>query len=175
MGTWVESAACRWLADHGFPECERLPLAGAHDRGDLRLAREPLVIAECKRAQRGVRLGTWMHELVEEVGNAGAAFGLLIAKQRGAGNQRVDRWFAAMPLGDAAALDPRVLGAKELSIMKLNSEYVPALATSGLPPEFLVTRGPAANGVRQPGIAVGTLGGFQQLMLNAGIGVGDGG
>ena len=142
MGTAVETAAVTWLRDNGCLDAERLALAGKDDKGDIRIWREPeLVIAECKRAQLGVKLGPWMREVEVEVRNAGAAFGLLIAKQRGAGDRSVARWVAAM---DFDQFMPRLLAYREIlyrrmsvapdfrvvmwSPTKINSEYVPLLA-----------------------------------------------
>lgn len=96
MGTAVETAAVLWLLDNGFPRAERLALAGKADRGDIRLQILPTIIAECKRAQRGVQLTPWMRELAAETKNASAAYGLLIAKQKGVGDRNVARWVAAM-------------------------------------------------------------------------------
>lgn len=97
MGTFVETAIATWLRDNGFPNATRLPLAGNKDIGDLELCREPgRIIAECKRAHRGVQLRPWFRELSIEMLNARADTGLLIMKQVGVGDTRVGQWLTAM-------------------------------------------------------------------------------
>lgn len=104
-GTWVETQTVRYARRVGFPESERLALAGANDRGDVRLTTNPLVVVECKYAggTAGVKLKPWMDELAAEVDNAGAAFGLLVAKQKGYGETRVGEWFAACTMDHFAS------------------------------------------------------------------------
>lgn len=145
MGTAVESAAVHHLATNGFPSAERLSLAGANDRGDIRLRTNPVIIAECKRAQRGVRLTPWMRELDDEVDNAAARYGLLIAKQRGAGDRSVGRWFTVMRewqyhhltglirtfgpcnVPGNPSVNPALLRLSEISPMQINNHLVPSL------------------------------------------------
>jgi hypothetical protein len=140
MGTAVETGAVNWLAHNGFPDAERLPLAGASDRGDIRLQSNPLIIAECKRAKLGVHLKPWMRELATEVSNAKADAGILIAAQRGVGVARAGLWFAAMSFesfrcivaADSTLGGERVMvGCEFLSPVKLNSSYVPFLRLGG--------------------------------------------
>lgn len=142
-GTEVETASVRWLLDNGFKQAERLALAGAADRGDVRLQTLPTVIAECKRAQRGVKLTPWMRELAVEMKNAGAETGLLIAKQKGVGDKNVARWVSAMWYDDflplfmthvenstkreSKAIPEDWLGTQSCSPTKINSEYIPML------------------------------------------------
>lgn len=134
MGTAVETAACNWLRNYGFPNTERLALAGAADRGDLRLQLDPVVIAECKRAQLGLKLTPWMKELEVEIANAGAVTGLLIAKQKGAGNRSVHRWVSAMShehllhvLNGCRVMHgvPPWVRIEKYSPMLINSAYIP--------------------------------------------------
>lgn len=132
QGTAVETAAVIWLRDYGFPRTRRVTLSGSCDQGDLLLRTRPTVIAECKRAQRGVQLTPWMREVDTEVTNSEAAFGLLIAKQRGAGDRSVSRWFAAMRLAAFEALvqlagDPPWVDVVSWSPVRINSLYVPRL------------------------------------------------
>lgn len=96
-GTSVETALVNYLKGAGFPNARRKPLTGALDQGDVDLTVHPLIIAECKYAsgKPGVKLTEWMRELDTEVTNAGAIFGLLVAKQSGAGDQSVGRWVTA--------------------------------------------------------------------------------
>ena len=138
MGTEVETASVRHLAINGFPRAERVALAGANDRGDVRLRIDPVIVAECKRAQRGVLLTPWMKELDTEAYNSGARYGLLIAKQRGAGERSVGRWFTAMrewhyrDLVNHVTLlqpsvDPMLMQLQNLSPMHVNNGLVPSL------------------------------------------------
>lgn len=96
-GTSVETALVNYLRIAGFPDARRKPLTGALDQGDVDLTVHPLVIAECKYAsgKTGVKPTEWMRELDVEVNNAGATFGLLVAKQAGAGDQSIGRWVTA--------------------------------------------------------------------------------
>lgn len=145
QGTAVESAAVSWFAQNGFPETERRVLHGSTDLGDLRIRRDPVIIVECKRAmgQGGVKLTPWMRETVTETVNARAAYGILAAKQRGAGSKKVARWFSAMTYdsfmdlathGGRYRFDQTFVGRigpdlVEVSPVKVNSEYVPTLTS----------------------------------------------
>lgn len=146
QGTAVETAAATWLRENGFPETERLALCGAQDKGDLRLSRSPLVIAECKRGKRGVRLTPWMRELRVEIQNAGAEAGILISDQPGAGARRVEKWFSAMDYsqfvylsgGDAESVYVDLV---QVSPMRMNSDYVPLLVGDRAPLAVTYTPG----------------------------------
>lgn len=137
MGTEIETAAVRWLAGHGFPAACRLALAGASDIGDIELRRDPRIIAEVKRAQRGVQLKPWLREMDVEVEHAGAQFGILIMKQRGCGTGRAGRFVTAMRYPQWRQLSDRHLangGRHSIghwSPMKINSEYLPMIAGPG--------------------------------------------
>lgn len=132
QGTKVETAAAVWLRENGFPETERLAPCGSQDKGDLRLNRYPLVIAECKRGKKGIQLTPWMRELRAEMLNAGAVAGILISDQPGVGIRRVEKWFSAMDYTQfrflvqaaGAEMPPDLV---EVSPMKINGEYVPTL------------------------------------------------
>lgn len=193
MGTAVETAAVRWLVDNGFKQAERLPPAGAADRGDIRLQVSPIIIAECKRAQRGVQLTPWMRELAVEMKNAGAETGLLIAKQKGVGDKNVARWVSAMRFDDflplfmkhvesASKRESRDipedwLGTQNWSPTKINSEYIPMLTcrevrTKSQPSgwsdvPFAVTYTP---GHPDQNMVVGPLEQFVSLLRQAGYG-----
>lgn len=198
MGTAVETAAVLWLLDNGFPRAERLALAGALDRGDVRLQILPTVIAECKRAQRGVQLTPWMRELKQEKVNSGAEYGLLIAKQKGCGDKNVARWVTAMwwedfhPIFDhhldeaSPRLGPKWSGGKvpddwylteQWSPTKINTTYVPMLTAR----EHRLRSAPSGWGrvpfavTYTPGypdqrMVVGPLEQFVALMLRFGLG-----
>lgn len=103
-GTAAETAALRWLREHGFPWTERLALSGIHDRGDLSLLPGCAVIAEVKNhataatGQPGDAVLTkWMAETERERNNAGADHAALIVKRKGTTD--VGRWFCYLPLG----------------------------------------------------------------------------
>lgn len=102
-GTAAETAALRWLREHGFPWTERLTLAGIHDRGDLSLLPGCAVIAEVKNTKQGATgqppakvLHDWMRQTETERVNAQADTAALIVKR--GGTTDVGRWFAYLPL-----------------------------------------------------------------------------
>lgn len=131
LGTGVETAAVTWMRSNGFRDAERLPLSGALDRGDIRVCADPLVVAECKRGKRGIKLTPWMRELRREIDNAGASLGILVSDPPGLGVRRVGQWFAAVDHSSFIKLcDGRVtlpFSIQDISPVKLNSEYVPLL------------------------------------------------
>ena len=189
MGTAVESAAASWLHLNGFPSAERLALAGANDRGDIRLQRYPTIIAECKRAQRGVQLGPWMREVEIEKANANARFGLLIAKQAGVGDRRVGRWVTAMHFEDfyyllarsntlrREAADGPLFETVDWSPMKINSGYVPLLSGARTQPRSWQNSRPLVpfattymTGDRGTRFAVGPLKQFTTMLQELGYG-----
>jgi hypothetical protein len=178
MGTAVESAAVRHLQANGYPDAERIVLHGSADHGDILLRRRPTIVAECKRAQRGVQLGPWIDELVSEKVNAAAEFGLLIMKQKGAGDKRIGCWATAMPadwfmpmmeranhfsLTNSEIL-PRVVS--EWQIGRINSVYVPDLVKAyPVVPRFIVGNSPGRPDRR---FVVGRLASFLHLMSDLG-------
>lgn len=117
-GTKVETTLVNYLKDAGFPDARRKPPTGSLDKGDVDLTVHPLIIAECKYASgtHGVKLTQWMRELDAEVTNSGATFGLLVAKQAGAGDKAVGRWVAACSVNHYAQISaispimPRPMG-----------------------------------------------------------------
>lgn len=193
MGTAVETAAVRWFEQNGFPEAERIALRGNADRGDIRLQKLPTVIVECKRAQLGVQLTPWMRELAVEMANAGAETGMLVAKQRGAGDKTVCRWVAAMWFNNFMPLYERHMGSaskretkeipedwfilEQVSPTKINSTYIPTFISndnrtrsrpsgwSRIP--FAITYTP---GHPDQQMVVGPLEQFVALLLGAGYG-----
>lgn len=96
-GTSVETGLVRFAVENGFPLAERIPLHGANDRGDVRLGLDPLIVAECKWAMRGIQPVPWLGELEREIVNHGAEIGVLVCKQRGVGNARIGSWVAITP------------------------------------------------------------------------------
>jgi len=77
-----------------FPEVERLPTEGQHDRGDLGHV-GPWAI-ECK-AERAINLAGYMDEAVREAGNAGKPYPVVFVKRR---NRRVGDGYAVMRIDD---------------------------------------------------------------------------
>jgi hypothetical protein len=139
-GTAVESAAVLHLIANGFPDAERRSLAGSADRGDILVRRRPCIVAECKYANRGVQVTPWMREVNIETANAGASYGFLIAKQKGAGDRKVGRWVAAMheaafrhlvQTAHDRSVFPPLYEPGEVSPVHVNSHYVPMLAARG--------------------------------------------
>lgn len=95
-GTRMETRAKRFLRDNGWPWCDRQPLRGNRDHGDLTVSRQPLIIAEVKYRDRPVsqqQLADWMDETDKEAANANADLGVLIVARKGV---QVGSWHAAM-------------------------------------------------------------------------------
>lgn len=100
-GTQAESWSVEYLQSNGFPYAERIALAGAADKGDVKVC--PGVIAEVKNCKT-LSLPAWFAELAAEVGNANAKHGFLIAKPDGIGRTRVGQWWAGMTVEGFSAL-----------------------------------------------------------------------
>lgn len=99
-GTRRETAAARWLAAHGWPECERQPLRGNRDQGDLIVSRAPRIIAEVKTRKGTISTGQiteWLQETETEAVHAGADLAVLVVARHGV---RVPSWDAYMPAAD---------------------------------------------------------------------------
>lgn len=126
-GTMVETALVNYLKEAGFPDARRKPLTGALDQGDVDLTVHPTIIAECKYASRGVKLTQWMRELKVETINADAAFGLLVAKQFGAGDQSVGRWVAACTISHYALIS------KVAPVLPRPADLWPSCAGTAIP------------------------------------------
>jgi hypothetical protein len=80
-GTRWESLVVSFLRDHGFPWADRIPMAGAKDRGDVTLGpASPIIEA------KNLKQDEWAKALDEanrEAHNAGAPFGVVWAHRRG--------------------------------------------------------------------------------------------
>lgn len=99
----------RQIADHlawrlRDDRIDRMPLHGAHDRGDIAGVRcaAGKVVIECKQYGGRLQPGPWVEEAHVEAGNADAAVGVVIAKRRGTTNP--DDQFALMTVRDLVAL-----------------------------------------------------------------------
>lgn len=100
-GTEAESWSVEYLCSNGFPYAERIALAGAKDKGDVKVC--PGVIAEVKNCVT-LKLPQWFSELGDEIANANAKHGFLIIKPSGIGRTRVGEWWAGMTVEGFAAL-----------------------------------------------------------------------
>lgn len=94
-GTAAESAVVSFLRTRGFPYAERLALQGGKDRGDI--TGIPGIVVEVKNTAT-YTFSSWIREATVEKANAGADFGVVVAKPRLIGVTRVGMWMAAMTL-----------------------------------------------------------------------------
>jgi hypothetical protein len=100
-GTAAESAVVSFLRTAGFPYAERLALQGGKDRGDI--TGIPGVVIEVKAVQE-YAFNQWLTEARVERDNAGADFGLVVAKPRLVGTAKTGQWYALMYSFDYLAL-----------------------------------------------------------------------
>lgn len=100
-GTAGESAVVAYLRTAGFPYAERLALQGGKDRGDI--TGIPGIVIEVKACQE-YSFNGWLKEALVERDNAGADFGLVVAKPRLVGTTRTGEWYALMYAYDYLAL-----------------------------------------------------------------------
>ena len=83
----------RYLQDNGFIHAERRALHGINDKGDI--TGIPGVVIEVKNHAK-LTLAEWVKELQQEMVNANADFGFVVAKKKGTTNPA--EWYAVMPL-----------------------------------------------------------------------------
>ena len=100
IGTSAETAVKRWLQDDGWPDCERRPLAGNRDEGDLTVCRSPLIIAEVKAGATADKasdnlIREWLEQTETERANAGAELAVLVVRRF---RRPVGAWDAWMPM-----------------------------------------------------------------------------
>lgn len=100
-GTAGESAVVAYLRTAGFPYAERLALQGGKDRGDI--TGIPGIVIEVKAVQE-YAFNAWLTEARVERDNAGADFGIVVAKPRLVGTTRTRHWYALMYAFDYLAL-----------------------------------------------------------------------
>lgn len=100
-GTAAESAVVSFLRTQGFPHAERLALSGSADRGDI--TGVPGIVFEVKAVQEYAFNG-WLKEARVERDNAGADFGIVVAKPRMVGTTRTGKWYGLMYAYDYLAL-----------------------------------------------------------------------
>ena len=122
IGTAAESAVTRYAQDNGFPDAERVALAGMLDRGDVRLCRG--VIVEVKSGEAAVTasdrlIGEWLDETEAERVNAGASVGILVTKRRAVGHARAGQWWAHVRMAELRVLGwaPMAAGLTERQVI----------------------------------------------------------
>jgi len=97
-GTKAENNVVAYLKEF-FPYVERRALAGINDKGDV--AGIPGVVIEVKDHAK-ITLSEWLKELEQEIANADASTGAVVAKKRG--TLDVGDWYAVMPVSEWVAL-----------------------------------------------------------------------
>lgn len=100
-GTTAEVAVVSFLRKSGWPHAERLALQGKLDKGDV--TGSPGLVWEVKNYAVS-HWPQWLREAEIERINAGAAFGIVVAKPPGVGVTRVGDWWAGMYAGYAKPL-----------------------------------------------------------------------
>jgi hypothetical protein len=98
-GTAAETAVVKYLQANGFPHAERRALHGINDKGDITGCGP--VVFEVKD-HGTLKLSEWISELKEEMANAKADTGTVVAKKRG--TLKVEDWYAVMPFSVFVAL-----------------------------------------------------------------------
>lgn len=91
-GTAAETAVVRYLQDNGFIHAERRALHGTLDKGDITGCGP--VVFEVKD-HKTITLSAWLKELHDEIANAKANTGAVVAKRRGTTNPA--EWYSIMP------------------------------------------------------------------------------
>ena len=93
-GTAAETAVVKYLQSNGFPYAERRALHGINDKGDI-TGCGPVVFEVKDHAT--LKLSEWVGELKDEIANAKANTGTVVAKKRG--TLKVEDWYAVLPFG----------------------------------------------------------------------------
>ena len=102
IGTRAESACRDWLKTNGWPTCDRQPLRGNRDHGDLIVCHAPKIVAEVKAGKTAEKasdglIRDWLLQTEDEAVNAGADLGVLIVRRFG---RPPALWDAYMPSSD---------------------------------------------------------------------------
>jgi hypothetical protein len=92
-GTAAETAIVNALIEEGWAHAERRTLAGAADKGDVKLGDGIPVMVEAKNCST-VSLPAWLREVAAEKANAKADIGVVWFKLRGTTDPR--KWAVAM-------------------------------------------------------------------------------
>jgi hypothetical protein len=96
VGRDAENKAVSFFAQHGYKFARRLRLKGAKDEGDISLSERYPVVVEVKGGQKAVsQLHAHVRELREEIANAKAETGFVVAKKPG--SAKVEEWLFVMP------------------------------------------------------------------------------
>ena len=98
-GTAAETAVVNYLKENNFPYAERRALHGTLDKGDI-TGCGPVVFEVKDHAK--ITMPAWLRELEEEVKNAKAEVGVVVAKKRG--TMKVGDWYAIMPFSELVKL-----------------------------------------------------------------------
>ena len=98
-GTAAETAVVRYLRDNGFIHAERRALHGTLDKGDI-TGCGPIVFEV--KDHKTITLSAWLKELHDEIVNANANTGAVVAKRRG--TMDVGDWYAVMPVSGLVKL-----------------------------------------------------------------------
>lgn len=98
-GTAAETAVVRYLRDNGFIHAERRALHGTLDKGDI-TGCGPIVFEV--KDHKTITLSAWLKELHDEIVNANANTGAVVAKRRGTTNP--GDWYAVMPVSGLVKL-----------------------------------------------------------------------
>ena len=97
-GTDAENRVRDYAKSRGWPHADRLTLAGANDKGDIRLADGVPFVLEVKGGQGALSSPhSHLRELKAEIANAQALYGAVVAKKAGSTNVG-DDWVAMMPV-----------------------------------------------------------------------------
>ncbi len=96
-GTKAETAVVKWFRENGYPDAERIPLAGANDEGDVRPIRGLGVQVKDGytdgREPSDQLIRRWMQDLFFQRINGGHELGLLVHKRAGKGSPADWRWY----------------------------------------------------------------------------------
>lgn len=97
-GTDWEVDVVAYFQEHGYPFAERRTQAGKNDRGDIAAVGDWCLEA---KAEKTIRLASYMNEVAVERNNAKTLHGAAIVKRRG---KPVERGYVVMDLETFAAL-----------------------------------------------------------------------
>jgi hypothetical protein len=125
IGTRGETAVARVLQDY-FPHCERRPLHGSNDHGDLLITAG--LIAEVKWGNHAKKaslkdVDKWWRETQREVRNAGAEMGLLIIQRNGIGVDRASLSRCFFDAGQMFKTDHAIVEAPLITVAKLLRQH----------------------------------------------------
>lgn len=185
-GTAAESAVVSFLRTAGFPYAERLALQGGKDRGDI--TGVPGIVFEVKAVQE-YAFSAWLTEARVERDNAGADFGMVIAKPRLVGTGKTGQWYALMYSFDYLALVSEAVKKTQKDIPIWKRDMSGSSISTLIGRELKLAQAHAAEagthhscvlitpkGAKDPSMyyVVTTLGQMSDLLVDAGYGRRDG-